>query len=160
MAKLQLTIEPGKQEIRGTRIFNAPPATVFKAYIEAAALEQWWGPSRYSTIVELLEARPGGRWRFINRGDQGQEFAFHGVFHEVSFPHRLVSTFEYEGEPGHVLLETITFEEFEGKTRLSDHLVFQSVADRDGMVSAGMESGSTESMDRLEAWLQKMAVTS
>ena len=58
-------------------------------------------------------------------------------------------TFEYEGIPGHVLLETVTFEDRGGKTTLTDQAVFQTVADRDGMLKSGMEEGAAETMDRL-----------
>jgi uncharacterized protein YndB with AHSA1/START domain len=70
-------------------------------------------------------------------------------------PERLVYTFEFEGMPGHVLLETVTFEEQDGKTKLTDVSVFQSIEDRDGMISAGMEEGAVESMDRFAELLAK-----
>jgi len=100
-----------------------------------------------------MDLRPGGRWRYVQRDPQGNEHAFHGVYHDIAAPERLVFTFEYEGVPGHVVLETLTLEELDGKTRLTDQSVFQSVADRDGMVQSGMESGATEMMDRLEELL-------
>ncbi len=71
------------------------------------------------------------------------------MYHEVTAPERTVQTFEFEGVPGHVLLDTARFEDFDGKTKLTQQSVFQSVEDRDGMVQSGMEEGSTESMDRL-----------
>jgi uncharacterized protein YndB with AHSA1/START domain len=101
-----------------------------------------------------MEVRPGGQWRYISRDAGGDEYAFHGVYHEILSPERLVYTFEFEGMPGHVLLETITLEEHDGKTTLIDQSVFQSVADRDGMVQSGMESGASESLDRLDELLQ------
>ena len=100
-----------------------------------------------------MDLRPGGRWRYVQRDPQGNEHTFHGVYHDIAAPERLVFTFEYEGVPGHVVLETLTLEELDGKTRLTDQSVFQSVADRDGMVQSGMESGATEMMDRLEELL-------
>jgi uncharacterized protein YndB with AHSA1/START domain len=100
-----------------------------------------------------MDVRPGGRWRYVLSDPQGKEDAFHGVYHDIVAPERLVMTFEYEGVPGHVMLETGTLEEVDRKTRLTDQSVFQSVADRDGMVQSGMESGATEMMDRLEELL-------
>jgi uncharacterized protein YndB with AHSA1/START domain len=90
------------------------------------------------------------------RGPAGSEDAFHGVYHDAVAPERIVYTFEYEGMPGHVLLETITFEEQDGRTLMTDSSVFQSVADRDGMLQSGMESGAAESMDRLDEYLAKV----
>jgi uncharacterized protein YndB with AHSA1/START domain len=147
--KTEFVIEPGKQEIVMKRVFDAPRELVFKAYTDPKLIEQWWGPRRYSTIVDKLEARPGGIWRFINRASDGTEYGFHGVIHEVVAPERIVQTFEFEGVPGHVALETATFEDLGGRTRVTAHSVFQSVEDRDGMVQSGMEEGAAETMDRL-----------
>jgi len=147
--RTRITAEPGKQEIVIKRIYDAPRALVFRAYTDPALIPQWWGPRMYSTIVDKLEARPGGLWRFLNRDAEGTEYAFHGVYHEVAAPERLVATFEFEGAPGHVSLETMTLEENNGRTTLTNTSVFQSVADRDAMLSAGMEEGASETMDRL-----------
>jgi uncharacterized protein YndB with AHSA1/START domain len=122
---------------------------VFEAYVKPELIERWWGPRRLSTVVERMEARPGGSWRFLNREPDGREYAFHGVYHDVVAPERIVNTFEYEGVPGHVSLETVTFEERDGATLVTVLSVFQSVADRDGMLGSGMEDGLAESFDRL-----------
>ena len=106
-----------------------------------------------------MEVKPGGYWRFVQHNAQGEEFAFHGAFHSIEAPSRLVQTFEWEGMPGHVSLDTLTLEEKDGKTLLTSHSVFQSVADRDGMMATGMEEGGYETMDRL-AELVEMALTS
>ncbi len=141
--------EPGKQEIVMKRIYDAPRALVFKAYTDPSLIPQWWGPRRYATIVDKLEARPGGLWRFLNRDEYGNDYAFHGIYHEVSSPERIVATFEFEGAPGHVSLETLMLEESGGRTILTNRSVFQSVADRDAMLQHGMEEGAVETMDRL-----------
>lgn len=101
-----------------------------------------------------MEVRPG--WRFVQRDYDGNVYAFHGVYHEIVPPERLVYTFEFEGMPGHVLLETVTFEEHDGKTKLTDTSVFQTVEDRDGMLKLGMEEGAAETMDRLAEYLAKV----
>jgi uncharacterized protein YndB with AHSA1/START domain len=100
-----------------------------------------------------MEPRPGGKWRFVQRDPEGNVHAFHGVYHEIKAPERLVGTFEYEGVPGHVSLQTATYEDVGGKTKLTMHSVFQSLADRDGMVEAGMEAGARDMMDRIEELL-------
>jgi uncharacterized protein YndB with AHSA1/START domain len=152
MSDTQYRIEPGKQEITMTRTFDAPRELVFKITSDPDLIPQWWGPSYLTTTVDEMDARPGGRWRYVQRDPQGNEHAFHGVYHDVR-PERTVFTFEYEGMPGHVLLETVTLDEIDGRTKMTDHSVFQSVADRDAMVESGMESGATEMMDRLEELL-------
>lgn len=151
--------EPGKQEVLVTREFDAPRDLVFRAFTDPSLYLKWLGPRGYSMKLEKFEPRSGGSWRYIHRNPQGAEFGFHGVYHEVLPPRRLIDTFEFEGLPegGHVSLETATFEELPGKrTRLMIHSVFLSVADRDGMVGSGMEEGLNESMERLTELLIEM----
>src|SRR5215472_11661580 len=125
--------EPGKQEMVITREFDAPRALVFKAVTDPKVIPEWWGPRYLTTQVEKMDMRPGGQWRFIQRNDQGNEFAFHGVYHEVLAPERIIDTFEFEGLPetGHVTLETMRLQALPGgRTKLIAQSVFQSVADR------------------------------
>jgi uncharacterized protein YndB with AHSA1/START domain len=157
MTKLDMVAAPGKQEIIITRTFDAPRVLVFKAFTDRELIPKWWGPARLTTVIDRMDVRPGGLWRFVQRDDDGNEFAFHGVYHDVLAPERLVYTFEWEGLPGHALLETVIFEEHGGKTTVTDTSVFQTVEDRDGMVANGMEGGAAESMDRLAALLLEMA---
>jgi uncharacterized protein YndB with AHSA1/START domain len=147
-AKTILLAEPGKQEASITRTFSATREMLFKAYTDPKLMAQWWAPRRFTIIVEKLEARAGGSWRILNRDSAGNAFWFHGVYHEVS-PSRLVYTFGFEGMPGHVILGIVTFEETGGKTKVMEKSVFESVADRDGMMVSGMEEGAYETMDRL-----------
>src|SRR5438477_1225288 len=156
MAKTEYVIEPGKQEIISTTILDAPRELVFKAYTDPKLFAQWWGPRRYEIKIDKFESRPGGSWRVIHRGADGSEHGFRGVNHDVVAPERICATFEYEGVPGHVALQTATFEPLGNKTRLVAHQVFQSVADRDGMVASGMEEGANESIERLAELLEKM----
>jgi uncharacterized protein YndB with AHSA1/START domain len=116
------------------------------------------GPSTllYETTVERAEVRPGGRWHYISRDTEGTEYGFKGVYHDIVMPDRIVQTFEFEGTPGHVSLETATFEETDGKTKYVAVSVFQSVADRDGMAQSGMEEGASEGMDRLAEVIQSL----
>jgi uncharacterized protein YndB with AHSA1/START domain len=156
MSDMKVVADPGTHEIAITRSFDAPRELVFKAFTDADAVRQWWGLNSTETIVDQLEARPGGRWRFVQRDRDGNEFGFHGVYHDLQAPERIVYTFEFEGMPGHVLLETLVFEDQDGRTQMTDTSVFQSVADRDGMLQSGMESGAAESMDRLDEYLAKV----
>jgi uncharacterized protein YndB with AHSA1/START domain len=132
---------------------------VFRAYTDPELYVQWLGPRRLKMTLEKFEPTNGGSWRYIHRDEDGNEYAFHGVHHEVTRPERIISTFEFEGlpVPGHVNLETTTFEELPGgKTWVTTKAVFQSVADRDGMLHSGMEKGVNDSHDRLDELLAKM----
>ncbi|MFC6993258.1 SRPBCC family protein [Haladaptatus sp. GCM10025707] len=144
-----LTVEAGTHELSISRHFDAPRDRVFEANVNPEHIPKWWGPRRYTTEVETMDARPGGSWRFLNIDADGNEHAFHGVYHDVVPAERIVQTFEYEGAPGHVSMETATFEEVDGMTLLTVRSVFQSVADRDASVASGMEAGARETWDRL-----------
>ncbi len=156
--KTRLVAEPGKQEIVITRLFEASRDRLFKALTNPSLIPQWCGgPGHPNTVVDQMEVRPGGawRWRFIDRETQGSGVGLHGVYHEVMPPERLVYTFEFEGVPGHVLLRTVSLEDRNGKTLLTEQSVFQSVEDRDGMLQSGIKEGTGASWDRLEALLLK-----
>jgi len=157
--KTNILAEPGKQEIVITREFDAPRELVFKAFTDPTLIPQWWGPRSLSTQVDTMDVRPGGQWRFLNRDAKGNEYAFHGVYHEVRAPERIIDTFEFEGLPetGHVTLETMKLEALPGgRTKLIAQSVFQSVADRDGMLQSDMEEGVNETYDRLAELLKKL----
>lgn len=154
-SETSLTVEPDDQSIAISRIFDAPRERLFEANVDQERIPEWWGPRRYETIVDGMAPRAGGRWRFINRDDDGTEHAFRGVYHDVVAPERIVQTFEYEGAPGHVSLETATFEDVDGKTRLEVQSVFQSVEARDASVESGMEDGARETWDRLAELVEK-----
>ena len=113
----------------------------------------------FTMKLETFESRNGVSWRYIQKDANDNEFAFHGVNHEVTSPERIIGTFEFEGLPekGHVILQTARFIELPGnKTKMVSQSVFQSVADRDGMLQSGMEEGVNDSFDRLDELLKKM----
>lgn len=149
MAKTNIVAEPGKLDIIITHTLDAPRELVFKAYTDPDLLPRWLGPKRLTMTIEKMDVVPGGSWRFVHRDTDGTEYGFHGVIHDVVAPERIVRTFEFEGVPGHVSLETLILEEQDGKTNLKTIAVFQSVEDRDGMIQSGMESGVNEGIDRL-----------
>ena len=158
MNKTAFAIEPGRQEILMTREFDAPRDLVFETMTDPDLLPRWWGPRSHTTRVDRMEVKFGGAWRYLVHDADGQETAFRGAYHAVVAPGRLVTTFEWEGMPGHVGLVTTTLEEVGGKTRLTELSLFPSVADRDMNISNGMEGGATETMDRLEELLAKAEV--
>jgi len=151
--KTTITAEPGKQEIFITREFDAPRELVFRAHTDPELYVQWLGPREVTMTLETFEPRDGGSYRYIHKDADGNEYAFHGVNHEVLSPERIISTFEFEGLPekGHVILETIKFEALPGnRTRLTGQSVFQSVAARDGMLRSGMDKGVNEGYERMK----------
>ena len=152
---LNIVAEPATQEIVMTCVFDAPRELVFQAYTDPNAIPKWWGPKRMTTAVERMEVRPGGIWRFVQSEPDGGPYAFFGVYHAIVPPERIVQTFEFEGAPGHVSLETATLEDVRGKTKLTASSVFQSVEDRDSMLQAGMEDGARETMERFADLLQE-----
>jgi uncharacterized protein YndB with AHSA1/START domain len=147
---------PSDREIAMTRVFDAPRELVFKAYTDSTLIPQWWGPRGFTTTVDQMDVRPGGVWRFVQRGPDGSEYAFNGVYREIAPPQRIVSTFEFEGMPGHVSVETLTLEEHTGKTKVTSMSLFQTVEDRDGMLQSGMEAGAAETYDRFAELLEAL----
>jgi uncharacterized protein YndB with AHSA1/START domain len=145
----------GDREIFMTREFDAPRELVFKAITDPKLIPNWWGPRKYTTIVDRMDVRPGGAWRFINRGPDG-EHGFKGQYREIVPPERIVQTFEWEGLPGHVSVETLILEEIDGKTRMTATSVFDTKEDRDGMFESGAESGARETWDRLTEVLAEL----
>jgi len=157
--KTTITAEAGKQELFITREFDAPRELVFKAHTDPDIYARWLGPRQLTTTFETFEPVSGGRWRFIQKDQNGSKYGFHGVNHDVTAPERIISTFEFEGLPesGHVILETTKFEALPGdRTRVTTQSVFQSVEDRDGMVASGMESGVVDGHERLDEILEEL----
>lgn len=149
---------PSDREIVMTRVFDAPRDLVFEAHTSCEHMSKWWGPRKYEVASCDIDFRQGGAWRIVHRGPDGvEEHGFRGEFKEIVRPERIVWTFEYEGMPGHVSVDTLTLEEHDGKTTLTATSVFDNVEDRDGMLQSGMESGAAETWDRLAEYLEVLA---
>jgi uncharacterized protein YndB with AHSA1/START domain len=155
VSETEIIIEPGRQDIVFRKVFDAPREIVFRALTDPSLVPSYWGPAAYETIVDVMEPRVGGRWRFVHRGPDG-EAGFRGVYHDVT-PERIVQTNEFEGFPGPVALETATLEERDGKTYYTAVSLAPSVEARDAMVASGMESGARELYDRLEKLVERLA---
>jgi len=153
MPKRSIVAEPNQHSIVATTVFNAPRELVFSVMTDPEMMPEWWGPCNLTTTVDKMEVWSGGSWRFVVYGEKGKEWAFHGVYHAIEAPERIVFTYEYEDLPGHVSLETTLFEDQDGGTKMTTISVFQSVEDRDGMMESDMNEGDQESMDRLEELL-------
>lgn len=150
----KITVEPNVQEIVIEREFDAPRDLVFKVTTDPEYIPQWWGPKDPQVEIDHADVTSGGKWRFIHGG-----IGFHGVYHEVLAPERVIQTFEWEGLPekGHVILETARYEALaDDRTKLTIQQVFQTVADRDGMIQSGQEGGMKESHARLDELLGKL----
>jgi uncharacterized protein YndB with AHSA1/START domain len=146
---------PGRQEVIVTRMIHAPREVVFKTVTDPLLVPRWWGPRRLTTTVHKMTVMPGGMWRFLQRDKEGKEFGFHGVYHDVIIPERLVYTMEYEGMPGHATFIIDDFIDKNGMTIMISKTIFQSIEDRDQMIQWQMEEGSTEITDRLNELLAK-----
>jgi uncharacterized protein YndB with AHSA1/START domain len=148
---------PGEPIIIQTRLLDAPRALVWEAMTNPVHLTQWWGPREMKTTVDKLDVRPGGRWRIIHTAPDGRSIVFHGEYRDVRPPSCVVQTFGVEGMFGdRFVVETMTLEEVGDQTRHRVVSHFESLADRDGMIASGMERGARDSMDRLDALLQKL----
>ncbi len=149
MAGATTVTTPSDREIVTERVFDAPRERVFATYTDPALIPQWWGPRRMTTTVDQMDLRPGGSWRFVMREPDGREIGFKGIYREVTPPQRIVQTFEWEGMPGHVIVETHTFEELGDRTKVTTTSLFHTTEERDGMIASGMEGGLTETHERL-----------
>ncbi|HEV7955540.1 MAG: polyketide cyclase [Microbacteriaceae bacterium] len=148
-----ITVPDGVPFIDMVREFDAPRAEVYRAYTEPALVTQWLGPHGYAMTITEYDVRSGGSWAFSHLDPDGNSWGFHGTFHSVDPNESIVQTFEFEGMPGHVSLESVRFEDLDGRTRVVAHAAYQSVEARDAMAAGGMEKGVREGYERLDALL-------
>jgi uncharacterized protein YndB with AHSA1/START domain len=151
----EIFVDPKVPLVRITREFDAPPAKVFRAHADPDLLVQWLGPRSEKTRVEHFDCRTGGSYRYVmtSEGD-GNEYGFHGSFHEVRPSALIVQTFTYEGWPDGVALERLKFEDLgDGRTRLVSTSLVDSFEDRDAFVASGMDVGVREGYEKLDELL-------
>jgi uncharacterized protein YndB with AHSA1/START domain len=160
MAKTEITAVPDMPQIVITREFNASPEFLFRAHTDPELLVQWVGPRGLGMKVEQLDARHGGTWRYIHEDRDGNAFAFRGVFHGTPSPDGITQTFEFEGAPGNVALESMVFEKRGGKTLIRATSTYQSIDVRDMVIESGMETGVVEGYERLDELAEKLAPVS
>jgi uncharacterized protein YndB with AHSA1/START domain len=145
---------PSDREIHIERVFDAPRECMWRATTEPDLVARWWGRG-HELDVERLEVERGGHWRFVEHSPDGSTDGFEGRYREVTAPERAVQTFEWDGMPGHVSIQTATFEDLgDGRTKLAVDLLFFTTEERDGMLGSGMQGGmdqSYEALDRLLA---------
>jgi uncharacterized protein YndB with AHSA1/START domain len=148
---------PSDREIVLTRLFDAPRRLVFEAMTKPEHVKRWWGilDERYSVPVVEIDLRPGGKWRFVGKGPQG-EYGFHGVYREIVAPERVVFTEIYDPFPDAESVVTSVLTEENGKTRLTATCVYPSLEVRDMVLKSGMTRGAGISYDRLEELVQQL----
>lgn len=154
--KTTITAEPNKQELFITREFDAPRELVYKAHTDPALYVQWLGPRGFEMEIHEFDPVSGGKYRYTHKDANGSEYGFHGSFHEMSMD-RMIQTFEFEGLPGHVALDCMSLQDLPNqRTKITIQSIYQSVADRDGMIQSGMESGIRQGYERLDELLASM----
>jgi len=156
VGKMTLTLK-SDLEIEFTRVFNAPRTLVFEAHSKAEHIRRWWGPRGTTMTVCEMDFRPGGKWRYVIRKENGREQGFGGEYREIVPPERIVWTFGFDGMPGEPGEEILTLTEENGTTILKAYSKFNSIEERDGALASGMEKGAAETWDRLEELLPGIA---
>lgn len=149
---------PSDTEIEITRSFEAPARLVFDAWTKPEHLVRWFGARGWTLEVDELDLRPGGRWRYVMRNQDGAMMAMHGTYMEVSPPHRLVTTESFEAEEfenmGGETVNTLTLEESGNVTTLRQVTRYQSREQRDSALASPMEEGIEQSFGRLDELLR------
>ena len=146
---------PTDRQIRLERIFNASRERVWRAMTEPELVAQWWGRGN-KLVIEKMEPVRGGRWRFVEHSEHGVH-GFEGRYREVTPIERVVQTFEWDGMPGHVIVETVTLEDLgDGRTRVVNLSLFHTTEERDGMLHSGMADGANESYAALDRLLETL----
>ncbi len=137
------------------RTFDAPRDLVWAAFTDPDRIPRWWGPHGTTATVVEMDVRPGGRWRFISRAPDRDDVPFMGEYLEVEAPARFKQTFivDIDGMREHVGVETYTFEDVGGKTKLTSRSEFGTIEALEGAVATGMIAGGVETWDRFEAML-------
>lgn len=142
------------------REFEAPVEAVYRAHRDPDLVRQWMGPNGYEMRIGTWDLRTGGGFHYSHIGHQGEKYSFRGVFHTARENELIVQTFEFEGFPDIVSIESLNFEDLGGgRTRLKARSVYPSLEARDGMASSGMEAGVSQGYARLDALLANRATT-
>ena len=157
-AKLEVIAPATEPVIITHRLIKASPRMLFDAWTTPEHLKQWLGPRALVMVSCEIDLRVGGRYRYVHRAPDGQEYGFTGTYLELDPPHRMVCTSVFEMMPGNEAIETLTFEETEGGTMITTHTKHASIQNRDAHLSGGMmEAGMTDGYERLEELLGRLA---
>ena len=152
----QIVADPEVPLVRITREFDAPKEKVFRAHTDPELVVQWQGPRATEARIDHYDCRTGGSYRYVHTRD-GQEYGFHGCFHEVRPAELIVQTFTFEGFPDGVALEKLLLEDLgNGRTRLTATSLVDSFESRDAFVASGMDVGVNEGYERLDEVLTNL----
>ena len=141
---------PTDRTIHIERIFEAPRDRVYEAMTNPDLVPKWWGQPESETIVDKMDVVAGGQWRFVQKMEDGSEQGFRGTYREVTPPERTVTTWEWEGMPGHIIIETTELEDLGDRTKVTTTSLFHTNEERDGMLASGMEKGLNASYFQLD----------
>jgi uncharacterized protein YndB with AHSA1/START domain len=148
---------PSDREIVMTHVVDAPRALVFEAHTSAEHVPNWMlGPSGWTMPVCEIDLRPGGAWHFVWRRADGTEMEMRGEYREVTPPERLVSTESWGGDWPETI-NTVTLSEEDGKTTITQTVLYPSQEARDAALETGMKDGVSQSFDRLAEHVRNMA---
>ncbi len=147
------------REITTSRVFDATRELVWKVWTDPNHIGNWWGPNGFTNTIETMEVKPGGIWKLIMHGPDGTDYPNRITYIEVVKPERLVYKHgsDLEDHPGdfHV---TVTFEEENGKTKLTMLSLFKTSAARDEVVEKyGAIEGMNQTLNRLGDYLTKVS---
>lgn len=162
MMKNEVTTPLSEREFVLEHVFNAPRELVFTAFSACEHVSHWWGPTGWTLPVCEMDFRPGGVWFYCMRGPGGEDACGKATYREIIKPERIVYTDAFADTDGNVqtqmpqMIITLTFTEHNGKTTLTNHVEFASVADKEATLGMGMVEGLTQTLDRLEAHLAQM----
>ncbi|MFI5226634.1 MAG: SRPBCC domain-containing protein [Candidatus Limnocylindrales bacterium] len=149
------------QDLVMERVFEAPRELVWKVMNDPELVTRWWGPQGYTTTVEEMDVRPGGRWRWINHTTGGEDAPFRGEYLEVVPSERVVRTsyFDVPGFDDRPAIETMVLQDLGERTKVTARSTFPSIEDLEGALAVGMIHGALDSYDRLEVLIAEAAAT-
>jgi uncharacterized protein YndB with AHSA1/START domain len=146
---------PTEREIHIERIFDAPRERVFEVFTDPELIPEWWGPRDTKVEVDQMDAKTGGDWRYVVTNSDGSVIVFRGTYREVTPPERIEHTFEWDGMPGYVSVDSSEFIDLGGQTKVVTTSTFFKTEERDGMLGSGMERGLNETYERLDEVLAR-----
>ena len=148
---------PADTQILITREFDAPAELVYRAWTTPELIKRWWAGKRGTVTLAEVDLRVGGSWRYVMEAQGGFEVGFHGEYREIVPGERLVHTEVYEGMPDAAALDTITFEERDGRTLVTMLVEHELPEHRDAHIASGMEAGLQDALDLLEETARSLA---
>jgi len=153
-----MALKSKSNELKISRLYDAPLQAVWDAWTDPKQAAHWWGPRGFTTTTHSKDLKPGGHWHYTMHGPDGTDYPNKSIFEEVVKPERLV--FSHTGgkkhDAGAPFVATWTFEDVGGKTRVTGRMVFPTAAHRDHVVKVyGAIEGAKQNFDRLGEYLAK-----